>query len=284
MTEPGPVGDVGQETRHSLHSHDALRLLLMLVPVEVFILVLCMLEPKLLFLKALLVVLTIDDDLLMGDEDVVDSVVGIRLKHSTSDPNKLLHVSSGTYLELIDEFSSYLAVAILTSSTRLSAKPLTSYNVGLSRFVVICSFQQLPTHHDGVRTTTHYQRVNADAEKKCSFSFCFSIGSDSCPIPYALVLVLRSSKFPDIALFKAVLMRNDVRTTANKVALKNTVPSEFNGIFIDTKRLQAIRCGHNLPNPKGGEIFLNNVTTSKCLIRPLASGSYSDQRRMNSSK
>uniref|UniRef100_A0A1A9ZVP7 Secreted protein n=1 Tax=Glossina pallidipes TaxID=7398 RepID=A0A1A9ZVP7_GLOPL len=187
-----------------------------------------------------------------------------------------------------------LMVALLTSSTRLSAKPLTSYNVGLSRFVVVCSFQQLLAHHDGVKTTKHCQRVNADAEKKLSLKLLFLYW---IRLPHTLCIgsgsSVSSSKFPDIALFKAafassilpsVLMRNDVRTTANKVALKNTVPSEFNGIFIDTKRLQAIRCGHNLPNPKGGEIFLNNVTTSKCLIRPLASGSYSDQRRMNSSK
>ena len=33
--------------------------------------------------------------------------------------------------------------------------------------------------------------------------------------------------------------------------------------------LQATLCGHNLPKPSGGEIFLNNVITSRCLIRPL---------------
>ena len=48
--------------------------------------------------------------------------------------------------------------------------------------------------------------------------------------------------------------------------------------------LQAILWGHNLPNPSGGEIFLNKVTTSKCLILPLASGSYSDHNLTNSSR
>jgi hypothetical protein len=33
--------------------------------------------------------------------------------------------------------------------------------------------------------------------------------------------------------------------------------------------LQATLCGHSLPKPSGGEIFLNNVITSRCLIRPL---------------
>lgn len=33
--------------------------------------------------------------------------------------------------------------------------------------------------------------------------------------------------------------------------------------------LQATLCGHNFPNPKGGEIFLSNVTTSRCFILPL---------------
>lgn len=48
--------------------------------------------------------------------------------------------------------------------------------------------------------------------------------------------------------------------------------------------LQATRCGHSLPNPKGGDIFRSKVTTSKCFIRPLASGSYSLQSRINSSR
>ena len=33
--------------------------------------------------------------------------------------------------------------------------------------------------------------------------------------------------------------------------------------------LQATRCGQSFPKPKGGEIFLNKVITSRCLIRPL---------------
>jgi hypothetical protein len=33
--------------------------------------------------------------------------------------------------------------------------------------------------------------------------------------------------------------------------------------------LQATLCGQSLPKPSGGDIFLNNVITSRCLIRPL---------------
>lgn len=54
--------------------------------------------------------------------------------------------------------------------------------------------------------------------------------------------------------------------------------------FKTIQTLQATRWGQSLPKPNGGDIFLRRVTTSRCLIRPLASGSYSDHRRMNSSK
>jgi hypothetical protein len=36
------------------------------------------------------------------------------------------------------------------------------------------------------------------------------------------------------SMFPSVLIRNEVRTTANNVALNKTVPSLFKGIFIDT--------------------------------------------------
>jgi len=36
------------------------------------------------------------------------------------------------------------------------------------------------------------------------------------------------------SIFPSVLIRKDVRTTANNVALNKTVPSLFKGIFIDT--------------------------------------------------
>ena len=48
--------------------------------------------------------------------------------------------------------------------------------------------------------------------------------------------------------------------------------------------LQATLWGQSLPKPSGGEIFRSRVTTSTCLIRPLASGSYSDHSRTNSSR
>lgn len=38
------------------------------------------------------------------------------------------------------------------------------------------------------------------------------------------------------SILPSVLMDNEVRTSANRVALKLTDPSEFNGIFIETKR------------------------------------------------
>lgn len=113
------------------------------------------------------------------------------------------------------------------------------------------------------------------------------------------------------SMFPSVLILSDVLTTANRVALKRTVPSLFNGMFIETSlwktyhrttyrsrivsnyvapdfnyrpTLQATLCGQSLPKPKGGDIFRSSVTTSRCLIRPFASGSYSDHKRMNSSK
>ena len=74
--------------------------------------------------------------------------------------------------------------------------------------------------------------------------------------------------------------------------------------------LHAVRWGQNFPNPNGGVILRSKLTTSRCFIRPLsergfstnsvrsfessknqdesfsylASGSYSDQSRTNSSK
>ena len=84
------------------------------------------------------------------------------------------------------------------------------------------------------------------------------------------------------SILPSVMMLSDVLTRANRVALKLTVPSGLSLMFIETSRLQATLWGHNFPNPSGGEIFLSRVTTSTCLIRPLASGSYSDQRVTNS--
>ena len=55
-------------------------------------------------------------------------------------------------------------------------------------------------------------------------------------------------------------------------------------IFQNKNTLQATLCGHSFPKPNGGDIFLSNVTTSTCLIRPLASGSYSLHKRTNSSR
>lgn len=52
----------------------------------------------------------------------------------------------------------------------------------------------------------------------------------------------------------------------------------------EKKTLQASRCGQSLPKPSGGEILRSKVTTSKCFIRPFASGSYSDHNRTNSSR
>lgn len=47
----------------------------------------------------------------------------------------------------------------------------------------------------------------------------------------------------------SVLILSEVLTTAKSVALNKTVPSELSGMFIDTKRLHATRCGHSLPKP-----------------------------------
>ena len=55
---------------------------------------------------------------------------------------------------------------------------------------------------------------------------------------------LASSSAPSIFILREVLTR------ANSVGLNSTVPSSFRGIFIATRRLQATRGGHNLPNPK----------------------------------
>ena len=101
------------------------------------------------------------------------------------------------------------------------------------------------------------------------------------------------------SMFPSVRMLSEVLTRAKSVALKLTVPSALSGMFMATKRwkmfqwgwekifvssftLQATRCGQSLPKPSGGEIFLSRVTTSTCLMKPLASGSYSDQRWTNS--
>jgi len=37
--------------------------------------------------------------------------------------------------------------------------------------------------------------------------------------------------------------------------------------------LQATLCGQSLPKPSGGEILRSNVTTSRCLMRPLTTKS-----------
>ena len=50
------------------------------------------------------------------------------------------------------------------------------------------------------------------------------------------------------------------------------------------RTLHAILCEQSFPNPSGGLIFLSSVTTSVCLMKPLASGSYSDHACTNSSK
>ena len=49
---------------------------------------------------------------------------------------------------------------------------------------------------------------------------------------------------------------------------KRYIPSLLSRMFMDTSLLQATLWGHSLPNPRGGEIFLNSVTTSTCLILP----------------
>ena len=66
----------------------------------------------------------------------------------------------------------------------------------------------------------------------------------------------------------SILIFSEVRITANSVARNSTVPSALSGMFMATRRLQATRCGHSLPNPSGGEIFRSSVTTSTCLMRP----------------
>ena len=62
----------------------------------------------------------------------------------------------------------------------------------------------------------------------------------------------------------------------------STVPSSCRGMFMATSLLHAILLEHSFPNPKGGLILRKSVTTSVCFIKPLASGSYSDHKLINS--
>ena len=71
-----------------------------------------------------------------------------------------------------------------------------------------------------------------------------------------------------VPIFPSVMILSEVLTRANSVALKSTVPSLFNLMFIETSLLQATRWGHSLPNPRGGEILRRRVTTSTCFIFP----------------
>ena len=64
----------------------------------------------------------------------------------------------------------------------------------------------------------------------------------------------------DRSILPSVLIDNEVRTNANRVALKLTDPSEFSGIFIDTKRCKVemmiyyYQLYYNcLPDPAGGK-------------------------------
>ncbi len=86
---------------------------------------------------------------------------------------------------------------------------------------------------------------------------------------FQIFLIIALSSSLHVSIGPVVLIWRFVLHRANRVALNMTVPSLFSGMFIDTSFLQATRCGHSLPKPSGGEIFLNNVITSKCLIRPL---------------
>ena len=66
-----------------------------------------------------------------------------------------------------------------------------------------------------------------------------SIGR-STPSLKTLIICWRNSSLLS-SMFPSVMMFSDVRTRANKVALKLTVPSGLSRMFIDTRRLQATR-------------------------------------------
>jgi hypothetical protein len=56
-------------------------------------------------------------------------------------------------------------------------------------------------------------------------------------------------------MFPSVLMDREVLTSAKRVALKLTDPSEFNGMFMDTKRWK--ERGHNLSKTGSGAVALD---------------------------
>ena len=88
-------------------------------------------------------------------------------------------------------------------------------------------------------------------------------------VRFQIFLMMARNSSLHVSMLPVTLICRLVRTSANSVALNMTVPSLLSGIFMETSFLQAIRCGHSLPKPSGGEILRNNVITSKCLIRPL---------------
>ena len=62
----------------------------------------------------------------------------------------------------------------------------------------------------------------------------------STPSLNTLIICWRNSSLLS-SMFPSVIMFREVRTRANKVALKLTVPSGFSRMFMDTSRLQATR-------------------------------------------
>ena len=117
-----------------------------------------------------------------------------------------------------------------------------------------------------------------------------------CGVRFQIFLMTARNSSLAWSILPSVLIFNDVRINAKRVALNITVPSWFNGMFIETNfystenttmkfaeerhgrsdtigdefnTLQATLCGQSLPKPSGGEIFLSSVMTSRCLIRPL---------------
>jgi hypothetical protein len=71
------------------------------------------------------------------------------------------------------------------------------------------------------------------------------------------------------SIFPSVLIRKDVRTTANNVALNRTVPSLFKGIFIDTNLCNdhshfVVNFNHYLDLNQYVSFSENTYDTSKC--------------------
>lgn len=140
------------------------------------------------------------------------------------------------------------------------------------------------------------------------FQICFmmarssSLAFSKLPVQNSPVNPSTNQKNPTMWIcVPSVLILRAVRTRANRVALKVTVPSLFRGMFIPTSRytrsvvtapkkgkpksakqrlshggahccmctLHAARWGQNLPKPSGGWMRRSKVTTSRCLILPL---------------